>query len=173
VDGGRPDSPIVPAIEPTPVDSGPRASLDHDTFVRLCRSRDYLAAHCHDRITLDSAARSAHLSPFHFQRLFVRAFGESPLGFLTRLRIEKAKRLLAADAHSVTAICFEVGYASLGSFSSRFRALVGVSPSEYRRALRRSVAMVHLWRPVFVPYCFIRYALGGEGSQDPRSPRSL
>jgi AraC-like DNA-binding protein len=70
------------------------ATLDHDTFVRLSRARDFLAAHAEHRIPLDRAAREAHLSSYHFQRLFVRAFGESPHEFLTRLRIERAKQLL-------------------------------------------------------------------------------
>jgi hypothetical protein len=85
-------------------------------------ARDLLAAHAHEPVPLAAAARAAFLSPFHFQRLFTRAFGESPHRFLTRRRIELAKQLLAGDQFSITEICLETGYASLGSFSAKFHA---------------------------------------------------
>src|SRR5260370_36695868 len=96
--------------------------LHDDTYRRLCRSRDFLAACYQEPISLDLAAREACLSSFHFHRLFASAFGETPHDFLTRVRMDRAKRLLASGEMSVTEICMGVGYSSLGSFSCQFRS---------------------------------------------------
>src|SRR5690349_8240340 len=79
-------------------------------------------------------AREANLSKFHFARAFARAYSETPRAYLTRRRIERAKDLLRAANLTITEICFLVGFESVGSFSSRFRDLVGMSPTEYRNA---------------------------------------
>jgi len=129
--------------------------LEDDLFRRLCRSRDFLAAGFDQRLRLADAARQANLSPYHFHRLFARTFGETPHEFLTRVRIDRAKELLARDALAVTEVCFAVGYESLGSFSSRFRAEVGYSPSEFQRGLRRifPVPATAIYR--FIPACYL------------------
>ncbi len=146
--------------------------LDPHTLRRLCRARDYLAAHTREPVPLAAAARVAYLSPFHFQRLFSRAFGESPHRFLTRRRIELAKRLLAADTLSVTEVCFEAGYSSLGSFSAKFHAMVGRPPSAWRRELRRQVGVHVPMRISFIPACFLgRLMCGYPESQETRSAR--
>jgi AraC-like DNA-binding protein len=133
--------------------------VDDETFRRLSRARDLLAAGYQSPVPLDRAAREACLSPFHFQRLFLRTFGESPHRFLTRLRMDHARQLLAADELPVTEICLEVGYNSLGTFSSRFASLTGQSPTEFRRAARRFVAPVHGWHILYVPACFVNFWL--------------
>ncbi len=133
--------------------------LADETFRRLCRARDFLAASLSDRVTLERAAREACLSPFHFQRLFVRAFGETPHDFLTRRRMETAKELLAGGNLPVTEICFEVGYTSMGTFSTRFAAMVGRPPSVFRRDARRWVAPARGWRIYTVPTCFVDFWL--------------
>jgi AraC-like DNA-binding protein len=144
--------------------------LEPDTLRRLCRARDYLAARTGEPVPLAAAARVACLSPFHFQRLFCRAFGESPHRFLSRRRIQLAKRLLAADHLSVTEVCFEAGYASLGSFSAKFHAAVGCPPSAWRRELRLQVAWHVPLRISFIPACFLgRLMAGYPEPQDPRS----
>src|SRR5436305_10163389 len=112
----------------------PMACLTDDvTFRRLARARDFLAAGYNERIPLERAAREACLSPFHFQRMFARVFGETPHEFVTRLRMDTAKRLLASGEMPVTDVCLEVGYSSVGTFSARFAAQIGRAPSEYRR----------------------------------------
>jgi AraC-like DNA-binding protein len=134
--------------------------VDHDTFRRLCRSRDFLAASFDERLRLEQAAANAFFSPFHYHRLFRRAFGETPHEFLTRLRLDEAKRLLATGEGSVTDVCFAVGYESLGSFSLRFKELAGCSPSEYRRRARGWTVVPQRWVPRPVPACFLRYFAG-------------
>src|SRR5690242_9875692 len=111
--------------------------VEQETFARLCRSRDFLASRIDQPLRLDDAAGEACLSSFHYHRMFARAFGETPHDFLTRLRIDRAKQLLARDECPVTEVCLSVGYESLGSFSTRFRSIVGYSPIEYRRQIRR------------------------------------
>jgi len=137
--------------------------VDDTTFRRLIRARDFLAAGYTGCLRLEDAARQACLSPFHFQRLFSRVFGESPHDFVARLRMENALRLLEDGEMPVTDVCMEIGYVSLGSFSARFAARMGQSPSRYRRNSRRWIAPVHGW-PVFrIPGCF--WLPGTEESQ--------
>lgn len=85
-----------------------------------------------ESVTLDEMARMAFFSPFHFNRVFHEITGLPPMQFLYALRIEAAKRLLLTSRMSVTEICFEVGYNSLGTFTSRFTELVGLSPRKFR-----------------------------------------
>lgn len=86
-----------------------------------------------EQITMDDMARTAMFSKFHFSRIFLRVTGISPGRFLSALRLQEAKRLLLTTAMTVADISHLVGYNSIGTFSSRFRASVGVSPSEYRQ----------------------------------------
>jgi AraC-like DNA-binding protein len=129
--------------------------VEEVTFARLCRSRDFLATSLDLRVRLTEAAGEAYLSPFHYHRMFTRAFGETPHGFVQRLRIERAKELLARDHLPVTEVCLAVGYESLGSFSTLFRAVVGYSPAEYRRRMRRIFSVPELAVSRFVPACYL------------------
>lgn len=131
------------------------AGLVHDeTFRRLCRARDRLAAEYQTRLSLEQAAREACLSPFHFHRLFTSTFGKSPHEFVSERRMEQAKRLLAAGEMAVTEVCFEVGYSSLGSFSQKFHTVAGCSPSQYQRKVRRIFGFRAPWHIVFLPACY-------------------
>src|SRR5688572_26294223 len=78
-------------------------------------------------------ARIAHVSPAHFTRTFRATFGETPHRYLQRRRVERAMFLLRETDRSVTDICFQVGFGSLGTFSRTFRAIVGSSPVGYRK----------------------------------------
>jgi AraC-like DNA-binding protein len=131
--------------------------IEDETFRRLCRSRDFLAASFDRRVVLADAASEACLSPFHYHRVFAKAFGETPHDFLSRLRIDRAKELLARDTCPVTEVCLAAGYESLGSFSTRFRSAVGHSPSEYRRALRKIFPVPAIAQYRYIPSCFLIY----------------
>jgi AraC-like DNA-binding protein len=137
------------------------AMLPHDSFIRLCRARDLLRDCLAEPVALADAAAEAELSAWHFLRLFRHAFGETPHQFLTRLRIERAKDLLTVSGRSVTDICFDVGFSSLGSFSTLFARHVGASPIAYRRLMRTMVVApgFHPWG--VVPCCFA-FMLGGQ-----------
>jgi AraC-like DNA-binding protein len=83
-------------------------------------------------------ARIALMSPFHFNRVFREVTGVPPLHFLYSLRLQAAKRLLLTTRLSITDVCYEVGYNSLGTFISRFTRLVGQSPRHLRRLAERA-----------------------------------
>lgn len=127
----------------------------------LLRARDYLAANFNERVRLSDAAAFARLSPFYFHRLFAETFHETPHEFVSRLRIEHAKKLLLGGNHSITDICLDAGYESLGSFSTRFRSLTGLSPAEFRRESRRvfGTSGKH-WPLYYMPACFQHFFSG-------------
>lgn len=95
----------------------------------LCRARDLLASGA----TLHDAAREARMSPFHFIRRFDAVFGVTPRQYQIATRLDRAKLLLAQGHLSVTEVCLEVGFSSLGSFSDLFARRVGAPPSDFRR----------------------------------------
>jgi AraC-like DNA-binding protein len=99
------------------------------TYRSLSQAREFMRHAYWRPVSLPDVAAKANLSPYHFLRVHKRAYGETPHEFLTRLRIEKAKSLLARGNHNVTEACFEVGFSSLGSFSNLFACRVGLSPS--------------------------------------------
>jgi AraC-like DNA-binding protein len=98
----------------------------------LGRVRALIDTQCSLPLDLSTLSAEAGLSRFHFLRLFRAAFHETPHQYLIRRRIDMAKELLVLSAKSVTDICFEVGFESLGSFSAAFHRIVGWPPSEYR-----------------------------------------
>src|SRR6266568_4529467 len=89
--------------------------------------------HLAEQITLDELADSACLSPFHFSRVFRQMIGLPPGEFLAALRLQTARELLLSTDRSVLDVCFDVGYTSTGTFTTRFSQLVGVSPGNLRR----------------------------------------
>lgn len=98
----------------------------------LRRARDLADVHYAEPLDLGALAEAAHVSRFHFCRRFAETYGETPIRYLTRRRIERAQDLLRSANLTVTEVCMLVGFSSLGSFSSRFRELVGETPSQYR-----------------------------------------
>ena len=106
--------------------------MNRDDLVRLRRARDRMDREYAEPLDVTALARTALMSPGHFQRSFRAAFGETPYGYLMTRRIERAKALLRRDDLTVTEVCMAVGCTSLGSFSSRFTELVGETPSAYR-----------------------------------------
>ncbi len=119
-----------------------------DLLVGLRRARDRIDRHYADPLDLDALAAVAGLSKYHFLRCFARTYGATPGAYLTERRVERAQDLLRATNLTVTEVCWLVGYAGLGSFSSRFRRLVGCSPSEYQARWARTGAPR-------IPGCFV------------------
>ncbi|BCY06949.1 transcriptional regulator [Actinoplanes sp. L3-i22] len=99
----------------------------------LRRVRDRIDRDYAQPLDVEALARGAHMSAGHLSREFRSAFGESPYGYLMTRRIERAMALLRRGDLSVTEVCFAVGCSSLGTFSTRFTQLVGISPSAYRK----------------------------------------
>jgi AraC family transcriptional regulator len=113
-----------------------RAATREEIYRRVYRAKDFIYASLSENITLEDMARAACLSPNHFLRSFKQVFGQSPHQYLTALRLEKARTLLTKTNRSVTDICMEVGFDSLGSFSWLFRRRLGLSPENYRKQKR-------------------------------------
>ncbi|MEV6323272.1 AraC family transcriptional regulator [Nocardia sp. NPDC051787] len=98
----------------------------------LRRARDLADRNYADPLNLDELAATAGVSKYHFLRAFAAVYGLTPAAYLAQRRIERAQDLLRATNLTVTEVCMMVGYSSLGSFSSKFRQLVGVTPSQYQ-----------------------------------------
>ncbi len=99
----------------------------------LRRARDRMDRDYAQPLDVEALAAGAHMSAGHFSRQFKAAYGESPYSYLMTRRIERAMALLRLGEMNVTEACFAVGCSSLGTFSTRFTELVGMTPSVYRR----------------------------------------
>jgi AraC-like DNA-binding protein len=100
---------------------------------RLLRARDAMDLAYAEPLDVRTVAAVAHVSPAHFIRSFRGVFGETPHRYLQRRRVERSMFLLRETDRTVTDICFDVGFTSLGTFSRTFRDIVGETPSAYRR----------------------------------------
>ncbi len=111
---------------------------------RLLRARDAMDRAYSDPLDVGAVAAVAHLSQAHFSRCFRTVFGETPHRYLQRRRVERSMFLLRETERSITDICFDVGFNSLGTFSRTFREIVGETPSTYRAG----------HGPMVAPNCF-------------------
>jgi AraC-like DNA-binding protein len=112
----------------------------------MLRVRDRIDRSFQEPLDIPALAAIASLSEAHFIRTFRQVFGETPHRYLQRRRIERAMALLRETDSPVTDICFDVGFASPGSFTTTFKGIVGCTPTQFRRRAR----------PLPVPTCFVR-----------------
>jgi AraC-like DNA-binding protein len=136
----------------------PDPRLRELTLLRQVRDRidrDYAQP-----LDVPALARGVHLSAGHLSREFRAVYGESPYSYLMTRRIERAMTLLRRGDLSVTEVCFAVGCSSLGTFSTRFSELVGMSPSSYRRLAADDAAGI----PGCVAKQFMRPIRGRDGA---------
>ncbi len=124
-------------------------TIKMERAVSLRRARDLIDRCFSEPLDLLTMAAEAGYSRFHFTRGFRQAFGETPAAYLILRRVERAKDLLRSANLTVTKVCMLVGFSSLGSFSSRFSEIVGVSPSIYQRR------QVDRGGPSSIPGCFL------------------
>jgi AraC-like DNA-binding protein len=110
-------------------------------LVLLRRARDLIDRRFADPLDVAAIAGSVHLSTAHFSRRFAAVYGETPYQYLMTRRIERACALLR-DGASVTDACMQVGCTSLGSFSTRFVRIMGMTPSAYRAAEHPAEALM-------------------------------
>jgi AraC-like DNA-binding protein len=110
---------------------------------RLLRARDAMDCAYAEPLDVRTVAAVAHVSPAHFSRSFRAVFGETPHRYLQRRRVERSMFQLRETDRSVTDICFDVAFTSLGTFSRTFRDIVGESPSDYRQG----------HGPIVAPHC--------------------
>ena len=101
----------------------------------LRRAKDLVDRAYAEPLDVAALARQAHVSPAHFSRRFKEAFGESPHQYVLTRRVERAQELLRNTDVSVSEICLEVGFQSLGSFSAAFHRVAGMTPTAYRATI--------------------------------------
>jgi AraC-like DNA-binding protein len=142
-----------------------------DDLVLLRRVRDRIDREYAQPLNVEALGREVGMSAGHLSRQFRLAYGEPPYSYLMTRRIERAMALLRRGDLSVTEVCFEVGCSSLGTFSTRFTELVGMSPSAYRREEGDAVAGLHscLAKQATRP---VRPRSGGPESVRPASVRN-
>ena len=130
---------------------------------RLLRARDAMDRAYAQPLDVRAVAAVAHISPAHFSRCFRSVFGETPHRYLQRRRIERSMFLLRETDRTVTTICFDVGFTSLGTFSRTFRQIVGETPSGYRAG----------HGPVVAPHCVQLAAMRPRSSAGPPAHRAV
>ncbi len=128
----------------------------------LRRVRDRMDREYAQPLDVEALARSVHMSSGHLSRQFKAAYGESPYSYLMTRRIERAMALLRRGDLSVTEVCFTVGCSSLGTFSSRFSELVGMSPSGYKRSAEADTSGV--------PQCVVKQVTRPVRNREARAP---
>jgi AraC-like DNA-binding protein len=106
---------------------------------RMLRARDAMDRTYAQPLDVSALARIAFVSEAHFIRTFRATFGETPHRYLQRRRVERSMFMLRESGRSVTDICLDVGFSSLGTFSRTFRDIVGQSPTDYRNRKREDV----------------------------------
>src|SRR5205823_7323 len=131
---------LVPVTSTTRVSPHAPSTQHLRGLARLRRVRDRIDREDERPLDVEALARGAHMSAGHLSREFRLAYGESPYSYLMTRRIERGMALLREGDLSVTEVCFAVGCASLGTFSTRFTELVGIPPSAYRRNATGSMA---------------------------------
>lgn len=131
-----------------------------DIYRRIVTAKLYIDGNFRERIDLDRLAREACLSRYHFHRLFTRIYRVTPHQYLTRKRIEQASVSLAANARSVSEVCNDIGFESIGSFSSLFKKEIGQTPANFRLLARQRHRQVRDSPRSFIPHCFIETFVG-------------
>lgn len=127
--------------------------LNDDARIRLCRARERLRVMDDTAPRIEDIARDVRMSPFQFIRQFQAVFGMTPHQFRIARRLDHARLLLARGDRSVTEVCMEVGFSSLGSFSALFARRVGETPSAYQRRMRVMVPVPGRLQTTFFPGC--------------------
>jgi AraC-like DNA-binding protein len=129
-----------------------RATEDRNR--RLLRARDTIDRSYAAPLDVAALARVAHVSPAHFARQFRLVFGETPHRYLQRRRIERAMELLRDTDRPVSEVCLDVGFASLGTFSRTFAAVVGEPPTAYRARTLAARAYIDRAAVARAPACW-------------------
>ena len=140
-----------------------------DVLVHLRRARDVADRDFAEPLDLEALAAEARLSKFHFLRLFRATYGLTPAEYVSMRRIERAQDLLRSTNLTVTEVCHAVGFSSLGSFSSRFRAVVGESPSSFQ-ARYATTGAPHIPGCVIFMWGLAERSATGEKRADPEPP---
>ena len=125
-----------------------------ELYERIVAAKLFIDENYQEPINLDEISRQAFLSRFHFHRLFSRIYKKTPHQYLTLKRIDRAKQLLTEEK-TVSEVCSEVGFESLGSFSMLFKKEMGSAPTYYRNMAWLKKQKEKEQPKAFIPHCFI------------------
>lgn len=129
--------------------------LTTDIYQRIAAAKIYIDSNYHEDIDLELVSRQAFLSRFHFHRLFRQVYKRTPHQYITQKRLDKAKDLLAQNK-PITEVCNEVGFESIGSFSTLFKKEIGFPPTYYRN-MAWLKKQEHKAQPrKAIPHCYVQ-----------------
>jgi AraC-like DNA-binding protein len=126
-----------------------------DVYQRIVSAKIFIDENFDQPLDLDIISRHSCISRFHFHRLFTRIYRKTPHRYLTQKRIDNAKQLLAENELSVSEICNNVGFESIGSFSVLFKKEIGFAPQYYRNLAYLKKKLAKEQPKKFIPHCFI------------------
>ncbi|PWT99799.1 MAG: AraC family transcriptional regulator, partial [Bacteroidetes bacterium] len=134
-----------------------------EIYERILHAKLFMDENFSQPIGLDQISRKAYFSRFHFHRVFTNIYRITPHQYITAKRIEKARSLLAENRLSVTEVCAEVGFESLGSFSILFKKMKGIAPQDFRESAHQNKIKGQIHPRKFIPSCFIdQFKLNGK-----------
>jgi AraC-like DNA-binding protein len=135
-------------------------NLSPEIYQRIVSAKVFIDENYQEPINLDDVSEQAFFSRFHFHRLFTRIYRRTPHQYITQKRLAKAKDLLTENK-SVTEVCNEVGFESIGSFSVLFKKEIGFAPQYYRNMAYKKKMERQAEPKKAIPHCFIdQYKLG-------------
>ncbi|MES1215652.1 MAG: AraC family transcriptional regulator [Bacteroidota bacterium] len=136
-------------------------NLSSDIYQRIVSAKVFIDENYQEQINLDAVSAKAFLSRFHFHRLFKKVYRRTPHQYITQRRLDKAKDLLTENK-SVTDVCNEVGFESIGSFSVLFKKEIGFAPQYYRNMAWLKKQKEKEQPKIAIPHCFIeQYKMEG------------
>jgi AraC-like DNA-binding protein len=138
--------------------------IDGELYKRVVAAKIFIDESYHRPIDLELIARKALISRFHFHRLFSQVYRQTPHRYLTRIRIARARHLLAENTSSITEICYSIGFESAGSFSLLFKKETGQTPADFRSKAWTKKKEAKDRPEKFVPHCFIDFLHPGNKS---------
>ncbi len=128
--------------------------LTTDIYQRIAAAKVYIDDNYQEDIDLKQVSKQAFLSRFHFHRLFRQVYKRTPLQYITQKRLDKAKNLLSENK-TVTDVCNEIGFESIGSFSVLFKKEIGFAPQYYRNMAYKKKMEQAAQPKKAIPHCFI------------------
>ncbi|HZE83045.1 MAG TPA: AraC family transcriptional regulator [Puia sp.] len=138
-----------------------------ETYRKIIAAKWYMDEHFHEPIDLDRLSREACLSRYYFHRLFTRIYRRTPHQYLTQKRLRQARQWLADKEPSISDICNNVGFESIGSFSSLFKKTIGYTPQFYRNRALHQQQQARQQPRSFIPQCFAN----SFATPDPATPQ--
>jgi AraC-like DNA-binding protein len=130
-------------------------AIPSDVYKKIVTAKLFMDENFHEPIDLDRLSREACLSRYHFHRLFTRIYQRTPHRYLTQKRIEQARQWLVGEELTISEICNNVGFESIGSFSSLFKKVIGLAPQYYRAQVHRKKQDASRTPRIVIPGCFI------------------